>query len=417
MNYEIVESFSHMVREKGIDKDLLASIIEDIFGMMVKKKYGPNANYEVIVNMDKGDIEIYLEKTVVDVVKDPVTEIDLETARERTDEPLEIGDEFVEIVNLKDFGRRLIVSAKQNLNQRIREIERDVIYNEYSNEIGEIIVGDIYQIRKNEILVNHNRCELVMPKNEQIHKEKYRKGDTIRAVVKEVRKNSGMPTVIISRADPMFLAKLLEIEIPEIYDGIIEIKAIAREPGERAKVAVESHDDRIDAVGACVGMKGVRIHAVVRELNNENIDVVTYSDDPAVFITNALAPAKLKKVEVDREKRTAKVFVDDDQISLAIGKNGQNIRLASQLTKYKIEIVKEGEQEEEADVDIELSEFKSELGEEVYQKLNDAGYQTAKEVIAEDMDILKKTLDGIEGMDESKITEIVEMMKKEFEEE
>ncbi len=422
MNYEIVESFSQMVHEKGIDKDLLASIIEEIFGMMVRKKYGANANYEVIANMDKGDIEIYLEKTVVEVVNDPVTEIDLQTAREKSDEPLEVGDEYVEIVDLKDFGRRLIVSAKQNLNQRIKEIEKEIIYKEYSNSIGEIIVGDIYQIKRNEILVNHNRNELLMPKSEQIYKEKYRKGDTVRAVVKEVKKDSGSPTVIISRADPMFLAKLFEIEIPEIYDGIIEIKGIAREPGDRAKVAVESHDDRIDAVGACVGMKGVRIHAIVRELNNENIDVITYSDDPVVFITHALAPAKLKKVEVDEENRVAQVYVDTDQASLAIGRNGQNIRLASQLTKHRIELVKEGkpeeiaEEESEEEVDIELSEFKEELGEEVYQKLLEAGYQTAKEVMAAEREVVKATLEGIEGITDEKVAEIVEMMKKEFEE-
>jgi N utilization substance protein A len=417
MNYEIVESFGQMVREKGIDKDLLAGIIEEIFGLLVKKKFGPNANSEVVVNMEKGDIEIYLEKKVVDVVTDPATEIDLKTANEKSDEALEVGDDYVEIVNLQDFGRRLIVSAKQNLNQRIRDIERDLVYNQYINEIGEIIVGDIYQIRKNEILVNHNRCELVMPKNEQILKEKYRKGDTVRAIVKEVKKNSGMPKVIISRSDPMFVAKLLEIEIPEIYDGIIEIKGIAREAGERSKVAVESHDDRIDAVGACVGMKGVRIHAVVRELNNENIDVVTYNDDAIKFISNSLSPAKLNKVEVDKENRVAKIFVDEDQMSLVIGRGGQNIRLASQLTRFRIDIVREGEPEEESDLDIDLSEFKTELGDELYQKFLEAGYQTAKEVIDADLDALGTALQGIEGLDERRLTEIVEMMKKEFEEE
>jgi N utilization substance protein A len=256
-----------------------------------------------------------------------------------------------------------------------------------------------------------------MPKNEQILKEKYRKGDTVRAIVKEVKKNSGMPKVIISRSDPMFVAKLLEIEIPEIYDGIIEIKGIAREAGERSKVAVESHDDRIDAVGACVGMKGVRIHAVVRELNNENIDVVTYNDDAIKFISNSLSPAKLNKVEVDKENRVAKIFVDEDQMSLVIGRGGQNIRLASQLTRFRIDIVREGEPEEESDLDIDLSEFKTELGDELYQKFLEAGYQTAKEVIDADLDALGTALQGIEGLDERRLTEIVEMMKKEFEEE
>ncbi|MGB6033336.1 MAG: transcription termination/antitermination protein NusA, partial [Bacteroidota bacterium] len=256
MNSEIVESFSQMVREKGIDKDILAGIVEDVFGMMVRKRFGQEAKFDVVVNMDKGDIEIFLEREVVETVEDPTTQIDLPTAKELSGEELEIGEDFVEVVPLQSFGRRLVVSAKQNLNQRIKEIERELIYNEYSNTMGDIIVGEIYQIRRNEILINHNRNELVLPKSEQILKERYKKGDTIRAIVKEVRKNSGNPVVVVSRADPHFLSKLFELEIPEIYDGIIEIKRIAREPGERAKVAVESHDDRIDAVGACVGMKG-----------------------------------------------------------------------------------------------------------------------------------------------------------------
>ena len=269
------------------------------------------------------------------------------------------------MIPLAAFGRRLVVSAKQNLNQRIKEIERELIYNEYSNTIGDIIVGEIYQIRRNEILINHNRNELLLPKSEQIFKERYKKGDTIRAVVKEVRKNAGNPVVIVSRADPKFLAKLFELEIPEIYDGIIEIKRIAREPGERAKVAVESHDDRIDAVGACVGMKGVRIHTIVRELNNENIDVINYSDEARRFIPRALAPAKLKTIELNKEAKTANVLVAADQVSLAIGRNGQNIRLASKLTGYEINLIKEGGEDE---YDIDLVEFEEELGEELYHE-------------------------------------------------
>ena len=274
MNSEIVESFAQMVREKGIDKDILAGIVEDVFSMMVRKKYGQEAKFDVVVNMDKGDIEIFLEREVVETVENPATQIDRETAKELSGEDLDVGEDYVEVVPLVTFGRRLVVSAKQNLNQRIKEIERELMFNEYNNTIGDIIVGEIYQIRRNEILINHNRNELILPKAEQIFKERYKKGDTIRAAVKEVRKNNGNPAVIVSRADAAFLSKLFEMEIPEIYDGIIEIKRIAREPGERAKVAVESHDDRIDAVGACVGMKGVRIHTIVRELNNENIDVI-----------------------------------------------------------------------------------------------------------------------------------------------
>ena len=409
MNYEIVESFSQMVRERRIDKDMLTSIIEDVFTMMLRKKYGPDARFEVIVNMDKGDIEIYLEKQVVETVTDPNTQIDLESVRKKTDEPLNIGDDYVEVIDPQLFGRRLIVSAKQALNQRIKEIEKELIYNEYNNSIGEIIVGEIYQVRKGEILINHNRNELILPKNEQIAREKYRKGETIRAIVKEVRKNAINPFVIISRSDPKFLTKLFEIEIPEIYDGIIEIKGVAREAGERSKVAVESHDDRIDAVGACVGMKGVRIHAIVRELNNENIDVINFSDNQMIYLQRAMAPAKLKNIEIDEENKKARVHVDKDQASLAIGRNGQNIRLASKLTGYEIDIVKEGVEEE---YDMDLNEFRDELGIPLYERLIEEGYDTARNVIeAEATELLK-----IEGLTEDKIKSIKNMMQRELEE-
>ncbi len=409
MNYEIVESFSQMVREKRIDKDMLAGIIEDVFSMMMRKKYGQEARFDVVVNMDKGDIEIYLEKVIAETVTDPNTQIDLATVREKTDEPLEIGDDFVEVVDLKEFGRRLIISAKQTLNQRIKDVEKEIIYNEYSNSVGEIIVGEIYQIRKGEILINHNRNELLLPKSEQIARERYRKGETIRALLKEVRKSASTPLVIISRADPAFLAKLFEIEIPEIYDGIIEIKGVAREAGERSKVAVESHDDRIDAVGACVGMKGVRIHAIVRELNNENIDVINYSDNPSVYIQRALAPAKLKSITVDTATKTATVLVDKDQVSLAIGRNGQNIRLASKLTGYEINLVKEGADEE---YDMDLEEFREELGEALYERLLEEGYETARKIIeAETEELL-----AIEGLTEEKIQGLKDMMQRELEE-
>ncbi len=409
MNYEIVESFSQMVREKRMDKDMLAGIIEDVFAMMVRKKYGQEVRFDVVVNMDKGDIEIYLEKTIVENVTDPTKEIDLETVRRKTDEPLEVGDDFVEVVDLQSFGRRLVVSAKQNLNQRIKEVEKEIIYNEYSTTVGEIVVGEIYQVRKGEILVIHNRNELLLPKMEQIARERYRKGETLRAIVKEVRKTASGPQVIISRSDPKFLAKLFEIEIPEIYDGIIEIKAVAREAGERSKVAVESHDDRIDAVGACVGMKGVRIHAIVRELNNENIDVINFSDNPTTFIQRALAPAKLKTINIDEGAKSATVHVDRDQVSLAIGRNGQNVRLASKLTGYEINLVREGVDEE---YDMDLDEFREELGEPLFERLVDEGFDTARKVI----EATSESLLQIEGLTEEKIGQIKSMMMRELEE-
>jgi N utilization substance protein A len=412
MNHEIVESFAQMVREKGIDKDILVGIVEDIFGMMVRKKYGPTVKFDVVVNMDKGDIEIYLEREVVETATDPVAQIDLKEARRRSGEDIEIGEEYVEIVPLDTFGRRLVISAKQNLNQRIKEIEREAIYSEYTSALGEIVVGEIYQIRKGkgEILVIHNRNELILPRSEQIYKERYKKGDTIRAVVKEVRKGAGNPVVIVSRTDPQFLMRLFEIEIPEIYDGIIEIKAIAREPGDRAKIAVLSHDDRIDAVGACVGMKGVRIHAIVRELNNENIDVINWSDDPLMFITRSLSPSKLKEMQLDKENKKAMVTVAADQVSLAIGKNGQNVRLASKLTGYDIQLIKEGGEEEEYDMD--LSEFREELGDVLFHKFFDEGYETVKDVI----DTSAEELVGTLGIEREKIDEILQLLKKGLEE-
>jgi transcription termination/antitermination protein NusA len=413
MNHEIVESFAQMAREKGIDKDILIGIVEDIFGMMVKKKYGPNAKFDVVVNMDKGDIEIYLEKEVVEVVEDPSIQISVGDAQARSGDSMAVGEEYVEIVPLVDFGRRLVISAKQNLNQRIKEIEREAIFSEYTNSIGEIVVGEIYQIRKGkgEILVMHNKNELLLPRNEQIYKERYKKGDTIRAIVKEVRKGAGNPTVVISRTDPAFLMRLFEIEIPEVYDGVIEIKRIAREPGDRAKVAVVSHDERIDAVGACVGMKGVRIHAIVRELNNENIDVINYSEEPLVFIQRALAPAKLKDVQLDKENKKATITVANDQVSLAIGKGGQNVRLASKLTGYELNVQKEGGEEEE-EYDMDLSEFREELGDVLFHKFFDENYKSVRDIIHTPKEELVNTL----GIEPEKVDEILSMLRKGFEE-
>ncbi len=414
MNFDIVESFAQMVREKGIDKDVLAGIIEDIFGMLVRKKFGDEAKYDVVVNMDKGDIEIFLEREIVEIVEDPNRQISIEEVNKKgNDEELEVGEDFVEKLDLASFGRRLIVLAKQNLNQKIREIEKDIIYNEYQELLGEIVVGDIYQIRKNDILVNHNKNELLLPRNEQIPYEKYKKGDTVRAIVKEVRKGTSSPQIIISRSDNTFLRRLFEIEIPEIYDGIIDIKAIAREPGERAKVAVESQDNRIDAVGACVGMKGVRIHAIVRELNNENIDVINHSEDPIIFIQRSLAPAKLKQIELDTVERKAVVTADSDQVSLIVGRNGVNIRLAMRLTGYEIEILREEKPFEEYEEDIELIDLKEELGNEIYETLINNRYDTAIEVLTAGPEKLKE----IETLDEEKINEIIEIIKSQFEEE
>lgn len=414
MNTEIVESFSQMVREKSLDKDMLAGIIEEIFGLLVKKKYGLDAKYDVVVNMDKGDIEIFLERTIVETVNDMATEISIDEVNEKgNDDELEVGEDFVEKLELSHFGRRLINLARQSLNQKIREIEKDVVYNEYNDMVGEIVVGDIYQVRRNDVLVNHNKNELLLPRNEQIPREKYRKGDTVRAIVKEVKKTPNGPIIVISRADNTFLRRLFEIEIPEIYDGVIEIKEIAREPGERAKIAVESQDSRIDAVGACVGMKGVRIHAIVRELNNENIDVINYSDDPIVFIQRSLAPAKLKQIEIDEDENKCTVTADSDQVSLIVGRNGVNIRLAMKLTGYDIEVIRQEKPLEEYEEDIELTELREELGSEIVDLLINNRLDTAVEVLKIGIDKLKE----IEGLDEEKAKEIIQILENQFEEE
>ena len=414
MNREIVESFADMVKTKGIDKDVLAGILEDVFGLLVRKKYGEEAVCDVVVNMDRGDIEIYLERQIVEEVIDPATQISIEEVnRKGNDDELEVGEEFVEKIELVSLGRRLITLAKQSLNQKIREIEKDIIYNEYKELVGEIVVGDIYQIRKNDILINHNKNELMLPRDEQIPYEKYKKGETIRAIVKEVRKSGSGPQIIVSRADNMFLRSLFEIEIPEIYDGIIEIKGIAREPGERAKISVESQDARIDAVGACVGMKGVRIHAIVRELNNENIDVINFTDDPTLYIQRSLAPAKIKQVEVDEEAKKSTVMADSDQVSLIVGRNGVNIRLAMKLTGYEIDVLREEKAFEEYEEDIELIDMKEELGEDVYNTLINNRYDTALEVLTAGAEKLME----IEGFDEEKVNSIIELLKAQFEEE
>ncbi len=417
MSQEIVESFSQLVKGKGVDRDILIGIFEEIFSTLMRKKFGEKAEFDIIVNLDRGEIELYLYKTIVEKVKDPQTQISLEEIKKLPDsENLEIGDLYPLRIDIKELGeffdRRLINQAKQLFNQKLRDVEKEIIYKEYSQKIGEIIVGDIYQIRKDEILVNHNKNELILPKEEQIPKEKYRKGDVIRAVIKDVIKDKKGPKIIISRADNMFLARLFEMEIPEIFDGVVEIKAIAREPGERAKVAVYSNDERIDPVGACVGMKGVRIHSIVKELNNENIDVIPWFDDKEMFLKRAFYPAKIKQVQIDEENKKTFLWADADQVSLIVGRGGQNVKLVGKLIGLEIEVIREEKPIEEYEIDIELIDFKQELGDEVYQKLIEAGYDTAIDVLKAGMDKIKE----IEGFDDEKVAEIFAILKEGFEE-
>lgn len=399
MKSEIVESFSQMVKDKKIDRDLLESIIKEVFGMMIKKKFGQNIQYDVIVNMDKGDIEMQVSKAVVETVADPETEITLAEANERSGEELEVGDDYTEVLDFVSFGRRHIVNLKQNLNQKIREVEKEIIYNDYKDLVGEIVVGEIYQIKPHSILLIHNGHEIQFPKGEQIPKERYKKGESLRVYVKEVsKKSAGPPSIIVSRAADEFLKKLFELEIPEIYDGVIDIKGIAREPGERAKVAVYSYDDRIDAVGACVGMKGIRIHSIVRELANENIDVINFSEDIGLYIARALAPAKLKDIYLDKANKVAKIVADEDQISLVIGKNGQNIKLASKLTDYEIDVERNSGRPKDIEEALER-ELEREAEEAEEEELNEA--EDSAESEDENIPELPKDLKDKDAPDEA----------------
>ena len=409
MKSEIVEAFGMLVREKNIDKQVLSSILQDIFLGMIKKKYGTTDNFDIFVNMDKGEIEIYQYKTIVEDVEDPVTQVDVNVAR-NTEPDLELGDEFMEIVDPATFGRRLIVSAKQNLNQKIKEIEKELVFDEYQNRIGEIISGDIRQINRDEIFLNVDKTEVVLPKAEQIPSERYRRGDHVRAVIKDVRKTPRGPEIIVSRSSPLFLIRLFELEVPEIYEGIIEIKAIAREAGERTKIAVYSNDKRIDAVGACVGMKGMRIQAIVKELNNEKIDIINWSSEPEIFITRALSPAKPMRIALDEENRAVIAVLDDEQISLAIGKGGQNRRLASRLTDYDIQTVRDDEYQqmmlEEKEADLSVFDIDT-LSDKIKNTLAKGGFETVKDILDADLDDLM-ALPGVGEKTAAKIKETIE---------
>lgn len=413
LSKQIISSFAEIAKEKGIDRDLLLSILEDVFRTMIRKKYETDDSFSVILNADRGEIQILHVQEVVpkEELSDPVSEISLEDAQ-KVDPDIELYDELAQEVQIIDFGRRAVMMARQQLAQRIREIEKDNIYEDYTDRVGEIILGDVYQVRQNkDILVNHNGVELLLPKNEQIYKDRYRKGDTIRAVVIGVHMKNGNPTVVISRTSELFLERLFENEIPEVFDGIIELVKIARSPGDRSKVAVLSHDERVDPVGACVGMKGIRIHAIVRELQNENIDVINYSKDKIEFIKRALQPADVLKVELDEKGEKANVLVPADEVSKAIGKGGVNIRLASKLAECEIDVYREVEEED----DIDLAEFADDFGADTIQKLHDIGCDTARAVLELDADEIVRRTNG--EIEKEVATKIINVIAYEFDEE
>lgn len=410
---ELVDAFAEIARSKDINKDALQSIVEDVFRTMIRKKYGADDSFEVIFNPDSGDIQIIHVREVVSDwdLEDPVTQIEL-TDAQAIDEDFELEDEVATEVSINDFTRRAVISGMQTFKQRIRDLEKENISNEYQELIGEIIVGEVYQIRRNEVLVMHNKVELLLPKREQIHKDHYRKGEMIRAVVKEVRRDAGgTPTIVLSRTEPVFMERLFEQEVPEIYDGIVEIKKIVRQPGDRAKVAVYSTDDRVDPVGACVGMKGVRIHAVVRELSNENIDVVYWTEEEEEFIKRSLAPAKPISVQIndDLTPPRAKVIVRPEEVSQAIGYRGQNIKLATELTGYEIDVYRNIDSEEE---DVDIAEFADELDESVIQALQNVGCDTARAVLElSPEELMRRT-----GLELEVSRHVLSIVRAEFEE-
>ena len=339
INRELIEVFSEIAREKNIDRAELGSIIEQLFLYIIEKQNEDSSNCSVIVNLDKGEIEIYAEKTIVDIVENPHIEITLKEVLKQDPDlsDLQVGDPFVEVIDPKIFSRRIIAHAKQFFSQRIIDVERKYIYEDYANRVGEIVIGVVHQVQRDNIYVNIDHAELRMPRWEQIPTERFRRGDTTRAIIKSVEITSKGPDIIVSRSDNHFLFKLFEMEVPEIEDGIIEITKIARNPGERAKIIVNSHDRRIDAVGACVGMRGSRIQAIVRELNNEKIDIVNFSEKPEILITRALSPAKPIELHIDDDRKYCVAIFDKDELETAIGKGGVNINLASQLTEYRID--------------------------------------------------------------------------------
>jgi N utilization substance protein A len=406
----MTESFSEFKESKNIDKATMMSILQDVTRNMLRRKYGSDENFDVIINIDKGDLEIWRNRTIVEdgMVEDPNIQVPISEARQ-TDPDFEIGEDMTEEVKLVDFGRRAVLSMRQNLQARIMELEKDSIYKKYKDRVGEILTGEVYQVWKKEaLIIDDEGNELILPKSEQIPSDFFRKGDNVRAVILRVEMVNGNPKIILSRTSPIFLERLFEQEVPEVFDGLITIKNIVREPGERAKVAVESYDDRIDPVGACVGMKGSRIHGIVRELRNENIDVINFTNNSTLYITRALSPAKISSIKLDDETKRAAVYMKPDQVSLAIGKGGHNIRLAGRLTGYEIDVYRDSDDAEE---DVDLDEFADEIDPWIIDELKNIGCDTAKSVLELGVEDLVSRTD----LEEETVKEVIRILSAEFE--
>lgn len=408
----LIESFADFARNKNIDRPTMIRILEDVFRTMIRKKYGIDDNFDIVINADKGDLEIWRFREIVDDNSEDIWDhdkISLTEAR-KIESDFEIGEEVAEEITLFDFGRRAVMTARQTLMQKIKDLEKDILFQKYKELVEEVITGEVYQILSREVLlIDAEGNELNLPKNEQIPKDRFRKGDSVRAVVHRVEMVNGNPRIILSRTSPKFLERLFESEVPEVYDGLITIRNVVREPGERAKVAVESYDDRIDPVGACVGMKGSRIHAIVRELQNENIDVINFTDNIELYITRALSPAKITSMKIDQDEGRVSVYLKPDQVSLAIGKGGQNIKLASKLVGLEIDVFRELDELENEDVD--LDEFEDEIEGWVIDELKRIGLDTAKSVLALSSDELARRSD----LEEETIEDVLKIMRQEFE--
>jgi N utilization substance protein A len=409
-NINLIDSFQEFKDFKNIDRPTMMSVLEDVFRSMIRKKFGTDENCDVIVNTDNGDLEIWRTRQVVEDGFSEDDDLEIELAEAKSiDEDLEVGDEHIEQITLESFGRRAILAARQTLVSKILELEKDEIFKKYKDRVGEIVTGEVYQVWKKETLVlDDDGNELLLPKTEQIPADYFKKGDSVKAIVHKVDMLNSNPKIIISRTAPEFLQRLFELEVPEIFDGLITIKKIVREPGERAKVAVESYDDRIDPVGACVGMKGSRIHGIVRELKNENIDVINYTNNIQLYIQRALSPAKITSIKLDDEKKTAAVYLKPDQVSLAIGRGGHNIKLAGKLTGYEIDVYREADEHDE---DVDIEEFSDEIESWILDEFKRIGLDTAKSVLALTVGELVKRTD----LEEETVKEVLSILQAEFE--
>jgi len=410
----LIESFQEFKDAENIDRPTLMKVLEDVFKTLLRKKYGSDENFDVIVNTEKGDLEIIRRRMIVadGEVNDPLAEIAYSDAI-KIEPDFEVGEELYEEVDIYDFGRRAILAAKQTLASRISDLKKNVLVKKYADRVGEIVSGEVYQVWKKEVLLlDEDGNELILPKSEQIPSDYFKKGEQIRSVVKKVELKNNSPVIILSRTHPSFLAKLLEIEVPEVFDGLIVIKKIVRDPGERAKVAVESYDDRIDPVGACVGMKGSRIHGIVRELKNENIDVINWTNNTQLLIQRSLTPAKITSMELDGENKHANVYLKPDQVSLAIGRRGVNIKLACELTGYEIDVYRDNEGEVE-EFDIDLDEFSDEIESWVIDELKRIGCDTARSVL----DLTTEELERRTDLEKETINDLRRILQEEFKKE